>query len=189
MAKDSFMTYRSVGALLHETGMVSAEKTHSVLEGLAAHADKKLAPHEAAGALVEFGAAVSVHVDDIDSIYEDYAPLLAAAAEIAGGRVTVTDVRIVKGEGGFEDGGRCDLLEFERNGTLVSLVAEHFSEEYYDHETAYLAIRETAHDDDPRSWHNVDFAREPGSIHDNVIVLATPAQSEALHEHLGLTLF
>ncbi|MET7367873.1 hypothetical protein ABZS61_18850 [Streptomyces sp. NPDC005566] len=182
------MTCRRVGALLHETGMVSAEKMHSVLEGLAAHADDEMTPAEAAGALVEFGTAVSVHVDDIDSIYEDYAPLLARAAEVAGGRVTIAGVRIVKGEGGFE-GGRCDLLEFERDGTLVSLVAEHFSEDYYDHETAYLAIRETAHADDPRSWRNVDFAREPGSVHDNVIVLATPAQGEALHEHLGLTLF
>lgn len=182
------LTYRRVGALLHEAGMVSAEKMHCVLEELAACADDEMAPHEAAMALVEFGAAVSVHVDDIDSIDEGYAPLLARAAEVAGGRVTITDVRIVKGEGGFEGGRRCDLLEFERNGTLVSLVAEHFSEDYYDQEAAYLAIRGTAHDDDPRSWRNVDFAREPGSVHDNIIVLATPAQGEALHEHLGLTL-
>ncbi|MFD9538888.1 hypothetical protein [Streptomyces sp. NPDC060022] len=182
------LTYRRIGALLHETGLVSAEKTHSVLGDAVTYADDELDHAGAAGALVEFGAAVAVHGDDIDSIHEDYAGLLAEAAEIAGGQVTITDVRIDEGEGGYE-GGRNDNLEFKRNGVLVSLMATHFAEDYYDHETACRGIAATAHDDDPRSWRNVEFAKDPDSTYDSIMVLATPAQADALHEHLGFTLY
>lgn len=186
MPKVSPMTYRRVGALLHETGMVSEEKMRGVLEDAAAYADDELTPYATAAALEGFGVAVSVHADDIDSIHEGYASLLAGAAEIAGGGVTVTGVRIVEGEGGLE-GGRSDLLAFERNGKPVSVPAEHFAEDYYDHEAACRAIAETAPDNDPRSWHNVGFPREPGIGYDSIMVLATPEQRGALRRHLGLT--
>ncbi|WP_329229019.1 hypothetical protein OHB07_13305 [Streptomyces sp. NBC_00111] len=186
MPKDSPTTYRRIGVLLQEAGMVSEDETHRVIEGAAAYADDELTPYAAAGALESFGVAVSVHADDIDSIHEGYASLLAKAAETAGGRVTVTGVRIVEGEGGFED-GRSDAVEFERDGTPVSVPAEHFAEDYYDHEAACRAIAETAHDDDPRTWCHVGFAREPGAGYDSIMVLATPEQRQALHRHLGLT--
>ncbi|KQX78940.1 MULTISPECIES: hypothetical protein [unclassified Streptomyces] len=186
MPKNPPTTYRRIGALLHETGMVSEGKMLSTLEAAAAYADAELAPYAAARALESFGVAVSVHADDIDSIHSGYAGLLADAAEVAGGRVTISDVRIVEGEGGLES-GRCDLLEFRRNAEPVSLRAEHFAVDYYDHEAACRAIAQTAHGDDPRSWRNADFAREPGAGYDSIMVLATPEQREALTRHLGLT--
>lgn len=188
MPKNSPTTYRRIGALLSGTGMVSEEKTRSTLEAAATYADDELAPYAAAQALESFGVAVSVHADDIDSIHSGYAGLLAHAAQVADGRVTISDVRVVEGEGGLE-GGRSDLLEFRRNAEPVSIPAEHFAEDCYDHEAACRAIAETAHGDDPRSWHNVGFAREPGVGYDSIMVLATPEQREALHRQLGLTAF
>ncbi|WP_244942639.1 hypothetical protein [Streptomyces sioyaensis] len=180
------MTYTRIGPLLHEIGMVSKEKMDSVLEAFADFAHHELDHYEAACALEHFGVAVSVHADDIDSIHDDYASLLAEAEEVAGGAVTLTNVRLVEGEGELE-GGRFDRLEFERNGEPVSLSAEHFADDYYDHEAACEAIALTAHDDDPRSWHYVDFTRKPNAGYDSIMVLATPDQAAALHEQLGFT--
>ncbi|MFF4163340.1 hypothetical protein [Streptomyces sp. NPDC001741] len=186
MPTESSTTYRRIGALLRDTGMVSEETARSTLEAAAAYADDELGEYAAARALESFGVAVSVHADDIDSIHGGYAGLLAEAAETAGGRVTVTDVRVVEGEGDL-DGGRFDAIEFLRDGRPVSIPAEHFAEDYYDHEAACRAIAETAHGDDPRVWRNVGFARERGAGYDSIMVLATSEQREALHRHLGLT--
>ncbi|MFF3321292.1 hypothetical protein [Streptomyces sp. NPDC002889] len=186
MSNTSSITYTRIGTVLHAIGMVSEEKMHSVLEDAADYANEELEHYSAASALERFGVAVSVHADDIDSIHDDYEGLLQRAAEVAGGTVTITDVRIVEGEGDFVD-GRFDLLQFERNGKLVSLSAEHFAEDYYDHLAACQAIDETSHDDDPRSWRYVDFERKPNAGYDSIMVLATPEQAEALHEHLGFT--
>lgn len=186
MPTGSPATCRRIGALLRDIGMVSDETVRSTLEAAATYADDELDQYAAAQALESFGVAVSVHADDIDSIHDGYASLLADATEAAGGRVTISGVRVVEGEGGFE-GGRFDALEFERDGEPVSISAEHFAVDYYDHEAACRAIAETAHGDDPRSWRNVGFAREPGAGYDSIMVLATPGQREALHRHLGLT--
>jgi hypothetical protein len=180
----SSMTYRHVGRILHEIGLVSEEKMQHVLDEFADYADDELSHYGAADALTSFGVAVSVHADDIDSIHEDYASLLERAAQVAGGRVTVTNVRIVEGEGDFEV-GRSDRLEFERNGVPVSIDAEHFADDYYDAVAACNAIGETAADDDPRSWRNVIFDRKPHRTYDDILVLATPEQTAALQEHLG----
>ncbi|MFX0578543.1 hypothetical protein [Nocardia nepalensis] len=186
MTKSSSITYTRMGRSLHQIGMVSAEKMHSVLEDVARYANEVMDHYSAARAFERFGVAVSVHADDIDSIYYGYQSLLARAAKVAGGKVTITNVRIVEGEGDFED-GRLDRLEFERNGKLVSITAEHFAEDYYDQGAACEAIAETAHDDDPRSWQYVDFERKPHRGYDSIMVLTTPQQAEALHQQLGFT--
>ncbi|GAA1782926.1 hypothetical protein GCM10009682_01240 [Luedemannella flava] len=187
MPGDSSMTYRRVGRILYEIGMVSGDGMRRVVDEFADVADDELSHYGAACALGSFGVAVSIHADDIDSIYEDYAHLLATAAQVAGDRVQVTNVRIVEGEGDFED-GRCDRLEFERDGAPVSIDAEHFADDYYDPIAASVAIRHTAADDDPRSWHNVRFDREPHRVYDDIMILATPDQAAALQEHLGFQL-
>lgn len=126
------MTYTRIGAILHEIGMVSEEQLHRTLAEAANYADEPLEEHDqAACALEEFGVAVSVHADDIDSIHYDYATLLADAVAVAGGRVAITDVRIVEGEGDVE-GGRLDQLEFERDSKPVSILAAHLAEDYFD---------------------------------------------------------
>jgi hypothetical protein len=179
-------TYTRIGTVLHEIGMISEEKMRSVLEEAANYANVEVDHYEAASALEDFGVAVSVHADDIDSIYDDYADLLDAAVEVAGGKVTITNVRLVEGEGELED-GRFDHLEFDRNGKPVTIPAEHYADDYYDQGAACEAIGETADDDDPRSWRCLDFERKPHRGYDSIMVLATPEQAEALHEHLGFT--
>jgi hypothetical protein len=98
----------------------------------------------------------------------------------------VSDFRLVEGPGPVED-GRSDRLTFKRNGTLVSIDAEHYADDYYDQTAACEAIAETAAADDPRSWHFVDFERKPNAGYDSIMVLATPEQTRALHERLGFT--
>ncbi|MFK8847247.1 hypothetical protein [Streptomyces sp. Ac-502] len=181
------MTYTRIGAILYEIGMVSEAQMHSTLAEAANCADEPLEEHdEAACALEEFGVAVPVHADDIDSIYDDYATLLEDAVAVAGGKVAITDVRVVEGEGDLEN-GRLDRLEFERNGKPISILADHLAEDYYDQAAACEAIAETAHDDDPRTWRHLDFERRPHHGYDSIMVLATPEQAEALHTHLGFT--
>ncbi|WP_030668889.1 hypothetical protein [Streptomyces rimosus] len=177
-------TYTRVGAILHEIGMVTEEKLRSVLAEAADYADEEIDQYEAAGALEEFGVAVSVHADDIDSIYDDYTDLMESAVEAAGGRVTITGVRLVEGEGDLE-GGRMDTLMFERNGIPMSIVADHYAEDYYDPAAACEVIAVTAHEDDPRTWRELDFEREPYRGYDNIMVLVTPEQAQALRERLG----
>ncbi|MFI9051833.1 hypothetical protein [Streptomyces sp. NPDC053427] len=179
-------TYAQVGTVLHEIGMISEERLRRGIEEFAAYAHEAGDHYEAACALEHFGVAVSVHADDIDSIHEGYAYLLETAAEVAGNRVAITDVRLVEGEGEFE-GGRDDILEFERDGTTVSINAEHTAIDYYDHLAACDAIEATAHEDDPGEWCFLDFTREEGRVYDTVMVFATPEQRKALGERLGFT--
>ncbi|MCM2576287.1 hypothetical protein [Streptomyces meridianus] len=186
MSNTQAMTYRRVGRVLQEIGMVSEEKVRSVLKEAENYADEEVDQYEAACALEEFGVAVSVHADDIDSIHEDYAALLTDALAVAGDRVTITDVRLVEGDGELEN-GRFDTLEFRRNGKPVSISAEHFADDYFDHQAACEAIDGTADADDPRSWCEVDFERKQYAGYDTVLVLATPEQAAALQEHLGFT--
>ncbi|MFI0785055.1 hypothetical protein ACH4Q6_05585 [Streptomyces lydicus] len=180
----SSFTYAQVGAVLHEIGMISEERLRRGIEEFADYAHESGTHYEAACALEHFGVAVSVHADDIDSIHEGYAYLLEAAAEVAGDRVAITDVRLVEGEGGLADGGRDDTLEFERDGKTVSILAEHTAIDYYDHLAAREAIEATGHEDDPREWCFLDFQREEHRGYDTVMVFATPEQRKTLGERL-----
>ncbi|MCM2576286.1 hypothetical protein [Streptomyces meridianus] len=186
MSNTQAMTYRRVGMVLQEIGMVSEEKVRSVLKEAEEFADEEMEHHEAADALEEFGAAVSVHADGIDSIHYAYADLLTDATAVAGDRVTITDVRLVEGEGELAN-GRFDTLEFRRNGKPVSISAEHFADDHFSLETACQAVLATADEDDPRSWCEVGFERKQYAGGDTVLVLATPEQAAALQEHLGFT--
>ncbi|NEW37759.1 hypothetical protein GV794_10820 [Nocardia cyriacigeorgica] len=167
--------------------MVSEAKLRSALAVLADDADSTVDHYSAACALESFGVAIRVHADDVDCLDRGYESLLATAAEIAGGAVTITNVRLVEDDDDVEE-SRLERLEFERNGTLVSIVAEHYADGYYDHTAACEAIAATADDDDPRSWRIVDFERAPNRGYDSIIALATPEQAQALGEHLGFTL-
>ncbi|WP_377266957.1 hypothetical protein [Peterkaempfera sp. SMS 1(5)a] len=180
------MTYELVAAHLQEIGMVSPEKAQAVLEEFADWAHDELKPYDVACALGSFGLAVLVHADDIDYLEPGYAWLLEQASAVAGGAVTVTGVRLHEGE--FSGGSRDDTLEFQRNGRPVSILAEHFSDEYYDHLAACEAIAMLAPDDDPRSFRLVDFERERHGVYDSIMVLTTPEQAQALERHFGLTI-
>ncbi|MGW7486375.1 hypothetical protein [Streptomyces sp. NPDC054786] len=168
--------------------MVPPEKVQSVLEECANYAHDVLNSYEVARALEEFGVAVSVHADDIDFLEQDYASLLDHAAALTDGAVTLTNVRLREGE---EIGGsRDDILEFERNGRLVSISAEHFGDgyDYFDQGAACEAIAALSPENDPREFRDVDFARKTNHGYDSIMVLATPEQAKALTERLGLTI-
>jgi hypothetical protein len=178
------ITYERMAAVLERSGMLSRERALAVLARFAEYARDRLDPYEVACALEDFGLAVSVHADDIDHLEEGYTYLLRRAAALTGGAITVANVRLHEGE--FVAGSRDDVLEFERNGELISISAEHYSDEYYDHLAACDAIDRLSPDDDPRSFRIVDFEREEHRHYDSILVLATPEQTEAMRKHLGL---
>jgi hypothetical protein len=184
MPGTSSITYERVGAVLQEIGMLSQERAQTVLGKFADHAHDELDPYEVACALEVFGLAVSIHADDIDDLEEGYEGLLERAAALTGGKVTVADVRLVEDE--IIGESRYDLLEFARNGQLISISAEHFSDEYYDHSAACEAIAELSPDNDPRAFRVVDFEREQQRGYDSLMVLATSEEAEALQKRLGL---
>ncbi|MFE3447096.1 hypothetical protein ACFXNW_29030 [Nocardia sp. NPDC059180] len=181
------MNYTRVGTVLHEIGMVSEATLRGVLDDLADEANTAVDHYSAACALESFGVAVRVHADDVDCLDRGYESLLVTAAEIAGDTVIISNVRLVEGDDDVEE-SRLDRLEFERNGIRVSIVAEHYADDYFDHAAACEAIAATTHDDDSRSWRIVDFERAPNRGYDTVMALATPEQAQALQEHLGFTL-
>lgn len=184
------MTYGRVAEVLQQLGMVSQDRAHTVVEEWGAD-QYNLTPYDVACSLVGFGVAVRIHADDIDFLEESYASLLNAAAAVAGGAVTVANVRLHEGHAteGFgrpDFAPRDDVLEFERNGQLVSIPAEHFSEDYYDIAAAVDAVAALDPDDDPRAFHLVEFERERHRIYDTVMALVSPEQARALEENLGL---
>ncbi|WP_063788474.1 hypothetical protein [Streptomyces chattanoogensis] len=180
------MTYVQVAAVLQEIGMLSQEKAHSVLRECADCTSDTLNPYEVAEALEVFGVAVSLHTEDLDFLESDDESLLQDAAALTGGAVTVAHVRLHEEEDWDGEFPRWDRLEFERNGRLISLSAEHLSDDYYDIGAALECVEAVSPDDDPRSFRVVDFEGTRWRLHDTIVVLATPEQTEALGKSLGL---
>ncbi|BFV56510.1 hypothetical protein KCMC57_up16140 [Kitasatospora sp. CMC57] len=177
-------TYADVGALLRRTRMVGGEQVDRVLTEYADFAHHDLPPHEVAAALQAFGVAVSAHGDDVDDLEENYADLLAAAAALTDGAVTVTDVRLRADE-------ECDeVLEFARNGVLVTQPTEHRSDDYLDHAAVadFFGHLDPDPGVDPRRFHLVRFVRLGDVNHETTFVFATPEQARLLERELGLEL-
>ncbi|MEU9114827.1 hypothetical protein AB0D04_24300 [Streptomyces sp. NPDC048483] len=111
--------------VLQRLGMVSQDKAHTVVEEMGTYG-YNLTPYDVACSLVGFGVAVEIHADDIDFLEESYAWLLNKAVAVTGGAVTVTNVRLHEGHttegfGRPDFDSRDDVLEFERNGQLISI--------------------------------------------------------------------
>lgn len=176
-------TFDDVAAALVDVGLVTAEHARTVLDKYAAYDDGPMDGYSVACALEEFGAAVSVHADDVDYLEESYEGVLERAAALTGGAFTVTGVRLHEGE--FEDGSRDDVLEFEVNGRNVSVNAEHMSDEYLDHIAASFALYELS-PGDGRRFRDVLFDREPGRGYDSIFTLVTDEQAAELSRRLGL---
>ncbi|MET9290944.1 hypothetical protein [Streptomyces sp. NPDC003077] len=202
------ITYVRIAEVLAELGMVTQEKAQSVLDSFhePALAHEALdPPHHIAGALEDFGVAVSIHADDVDFADEHYPWLLTEAAALTGGKVTVGNFRFVRddeeeeaedGEGDEDDSEEDEedeedgrgVLYFDRNGEELSFLIEQESNDYLDMGAAQAAIEALSPDDDPRSFRCVDNGPEnpPGSV-DDIMVLATAEQREGLYRHLGIT--
>ncbi|WP_251061402.1 hypothetical protein [Streptomyces sp. ISL-100] len=177
-------SYAHVGALLQRLAMVSREKVDSVLAKYAEFAYQELPPHEVPDALEAFGVAISAHGDDVDDLEESYAGILKEAAALTDGAVTITDVRL------REDEVNGEVLEFARNGVLVTQQTEHTSDDYLDH----LAIVEFIDHVDPDPGHDtrrfyvVQFVRLRDANYETYFVFATPEQAAVLEKELGLEL-
>ncbi|MEJ2857422.1 MULTISPECIES: hypothetical protein [unclassified Saccharothrix] len=178
------ITYKHVAFALLDAGLLTQERVRAVLDRSADRLDEHLDPPAVACALEDFGAAVSVPVDDVGDLVGAYAFLLDRAAALTGGAVTVSDVELREGEFS-SDGVRDDVLEFAVNGRRVTVDAEHRSDRYVDHLAATDAVDALA-PDDSRTFHYVDF--DGGTGRDTILVLATPEQARTLEDHLGLKL-
>ncbi|MET9515776.1 hypothetical protein [Streptomyces sp. NPDC002994] len=177
-------SYAHVGALLQRLAMVSREKVDSVLAEYADFAHDELPPHEVPDALEAFGVAISAHADDVDDLEESYAGILEEAAALTDGAVTITDVRLR----GDEECG--EVLEFARNGVLVTQQTEHTSDDYLDHLAIVEFIDHVDPDpgDDTRRFYMVDFVRLRDASYETYFVFATPEQAAVLEKELGLHL-
>lgn len=177
-------SYAQVGALLRRMAMVPAEKVDSVLAEYAGYAHDPLPPHAVPDALEAFGVAISAHGDAVSDLEESYADILKEAAALTDGAVTITDVRLRADEEYDE------VLEFARNGVLVTQPTEHLSDRYLDH----LAISEFIDHVDPdpgddmRRFHWIDFVHLGNGGYGSYFVFATPEQAAVLEKQLGLEL-
>ncbi|REK84916.1 hypothetical protein DY245_40620 [Streptomyces inhibens] len=176
-------SYAHVGALLTRMGMAPREKVDSVLAKYAEFAHDELPPHEVPDALEAFGVAISAHGDDVDDLEESYRGILEEAAALTDGAVTITDVRLHGGEYG-------EVLEFARNGVLVTQQTEHQSDEYLDHLAIMEFIDHVDPDpgDDTRRFYLVQFVRLRDANYESYFVFATPEQATVLEKELGLDL-
>ncbi|WP_079145778.1 hypothetical protein [Streptomyces lydicus] len=177
-------SYAHVGALLTRMGMVSREKAAGVLAEYAAFAHQELPPHEVPDALEAFGVAISAHGDDVDDLEGSYADILERAEALTDGAVTVTDVRLRPDE---EHG---EVLEFARNGVVVTQTTDHQSDDYLDHLAIMEFIGHVDPDpgDDPRRFHLVQFVRLMETNFETYFVFATPEQATVLEKELGLAM-
>ncbi|MFJ9411701.1 hypothetical protein [Streptomyces sp. NPDC101393] len=177
-------SYAHVGALLERISMVSPEKARSVLAEYADFAHKELPPHEVPSVLEAFGVAISAHGDDVDHLEESYTGILEAAAALTDGAVTLTGVRLRADE---EHG---EVLEFARNGVVVTQPVEHESDDYLDHMAIIECIGHVDPDPgtDPRRFYWADFVRLKDATHETSFVFATPGQAAVLEKELGLNL-
>jgi hypothetical protein len=177
-------SYAYVGAFLQRMGMVTREKVDSVLARYAEWAHEELPPHEVPDALKAFGVAISAHADDVDYLEESYDGILQEAAALTDGAVTITDVRL------REDEEQGEVLEFARNGVLVTQQTDHQSDEYLDQLAVMDFIGHVDPDPgvDPRRFYVADFVRLKDSNYDTYFVFASPEQATVLEKRLGLQL-
>lgn len=178
-------TYAQVGAVVQRIGMAPDAKVDAVLDEFAEFAHQPLGPDGVYDALVSFGVAVSAHGDDVDDLTESYAGILEEAVALTGGAVTVTDVTL------RPDEAHGEVLEFRRNGTLVSQPVDHPSDEYIDHLAVMEFIGHADPDpaDDPRRFRTGDFVRLRDMNYESYYVLATDEQAAALERELGVVLY
>ncbi|MFI0220876.1 hypothetical protein [Streptomyces lydicus] len=177
-------SHAHVGALLMRMGMVTQEKVDSVLAEYAAFAHEELPPHEVPATLEAFGVAISAHGDDVDDLEESYAHILERAEALTDGAVAITDVRL------RADKEHGEVLEFARNGVVVTQTTDHQSDDYLDHLAIMEFIGHVDPDpgDDPRRFHLVQFVRLMETNFETYFVFATPEQATVLEKELGLAM-
>ncbi|MFE0189391.1 hypothetical protein [Streptomyces sp. NPDC058989] len=163
-------------------GIVAKEAAEEALGRVRDWADAPLEDGELAEVLVEFGVAVAVYADEVDDLEESYRVTLEEAAACSGGLVVVSDVELIRGEGGR------DRLEFVRDGERIGRPAERGAGRYLSRPAVFACLGRLAPGgEDERTFHRV--LPGAGTAADGeVYVLVTPAQAAALGEEFGLAL-
>ncbi|MFD0202932.1 MULTISPECIES: hypothetical protein [Saccharothrix] len=148
--------------------------------------DAELPIDERPAALVELGAAVGVHTEDVGldgpDLVDAYADILTAAAACSGGTVVVEDIAFTEQED--EDASGDWLLTFTRNGQPMSWTIDDH-DEYLDTLSIFESINDLRPPGDvQRRFHRLSTS--PGA--DQVYVLASDAQLAVITGELGLSL-
>ncbi|MQY13048.1 hypothetical protein SRB5_31880 [Streptomyces sp. RB5] len=173
------VTQFRVGEVLAELGMITPDRAREVT---GARADEELTePLRVAEALAEFGVAVGIPCDRVDHPHERYGALLADAAALTGGAITVDGYRF---EQLSPDSG-AGVIHFTCNGEAITVDVEEASYDRMDITSAELALELLGADGDPRMFRHLATGKALGTA-DSYLVLATPEQRAELHERLGL---
>ncbi|GAA4079819.1 hypothetical protein [Streptomyces shaanxiensis] len=185
MTSSQSITYVRIAEVLTELGMITEQTAQRVLDEFADFAAKPIEDrYEVASALESFDVAVSIHSDDVDFADEHYEWLLNEAANLTGGKVTVSNYRFDKAYPDDEDCG-LGTMHFECNGKPLSFGIEQESNDYLDMGAAQEAIEALDLGDDPREFRRVE--QEGPHLSDDIMVLASAEQREGLLRLLGLT--
>lgn len=167
--------------------MVTEEKAATVLADIAEwreeHLDEDLDERNVLAWLPEFGAAISVHGEDVDFVEDYYRYLLETeATACTGGAVVVTDVQLI------DDEDHGEVLHFRRNGEPVWWHVEHESDDYVDQASVAEQISDLdPGGDDPRMFHFIR-PEKIEACQDDVYLLATPEQARALSTEFDLAI-
>lgn len=178
------ITYVRIAEVLIELGMITREKSQSVLADAVGYAAEPIRHrYDIASALESFGVAVSIHSEDVDFADAHYEWLLNEAAALTGGEVAIVNYRFEKDNPDDEECG-LGTMHFECNGKALSFSVEQESNDYLDMGAAQAAIEAISPDGDPREFRCV--VQEGRQLSDDIMVLATAEQREGLRQHLGI---
>jgi hypothetical protein len=182
------ITYVRIAEVLTALGLITAEKGREVVDSFGDVAYEEITPlHHVAYALEDFGAAVSIHAEDVDFADVAYGELLEEAAALTGGAVEVTDYRFERENEDDPESGE-GVLFFTAQGERHSVGVEQESNDYFDIGAAQAAIEALSPVGDPRDFRCVDYG--PEGLYqgwDAIMLLVTAEQCAALGHHLGLT--
>lgn len=179
MIKTGVVTYRGFAARLVALGMVTEPKAAEFLADTQ-DPDEELPAGERPRALVDLGAAVAVHTDDVGldglDLVDAYEEILVAAAACSGGSVVVENVEMAEQED--EEEGGDYLLTFTKNGEPLSWHLDDFGD-YLDTLAVFEMLNALC--PAPRDFHCVTT----GS--DQIYVPASETQLAVLTGELGLS--
>ncbi len=154
-AQETSWVVRDVTELLVELGLTRAATVARVLEP--EELDKPLSYYgkpdgvAVVKLLVELGAGVEVHIDDVDDVTEEYPAVLQEIAACTDGLFTITDVTVSPVEG---ISGR--TVRFRSNGIPVEWGVSDFGLEYLDTLAFAEHIDDFTDETDARRWAHID---------------------------------
>lgn len=155
---------------MSEIGLINPERAAAALPNLTGWDD----PEDLLDVLELCGVSVSVHGEDVDDAGDAYRDILAEAAALTGGAITISDVE-------FETGR---YLTFRLNGAPRSWTIEQEADDYLDQGSVADRFHElNPGGTDPRLFHTIPA---PDAGDDDLYLLTTPDQARTLRDEFGL---